>query len=332
MSKFIEAGSLVQTADVGTPLYSAPEICRGDEDYDFSVDIYAYGVLVYATISGLSPFEELGRISGFNLMRKVAAGVRPAIPKFLKERPWGGLIESCWAQDPRDRITFEGVVRAMGDQDFVGGDVDVDRLLAYQRRVAAPEFFSRASCHPKPSGRPKSPFDLLMEAADSGDAVSQAICGYRFYVGDGVPLDFAKAANYFKMSADQGYAAGQYRYGVCLEKGRGVIQNFEQAAEYYRKAADQGNAAGQYNYGLCLANGRGVIQNFEQAAEYYRKAADQGNAAGQYNYGVCLQKGRGVIQNFEQAAEYYRKAADQGHADAAQSLRRLTKNPTCSVA
>jgi TPR repeat protein len=319
-SKFVEArGGVLQTSDIGTPLYWAPEIWRreddDDYDYDFSADVYAYAVLVYATISGLSPFEELNPRTRSQVKKKVLAGERPALPVWLGDSPWRGLIESCWAQQPGDRFTFEGVVRAMGGPEFFGRDVEVDRLLDYQKRVAAAEFFSRPGSQPKRSGLSKIPFESLMTAADSGDAVSQVICGHRLSVGDGVRQDFAKAANYFKLAADQGDADSQFNYGVCLENGCGVTQDFEKAATYFRMAADQGHADGQFNYGVCLDNGHGVTQNFEKAATYYRMAADQGNACGQFNYGVCLYNGRGVAQDFEKAATYFRMAADQGDAD-----------------
>lgn len=40
----------------GTPNYIAPEILRG-EDYDFSVDFWALGVLLYEMLAGRSPFD-----------------------------------------------------------------------------------------------------------------------------------------------------------------------------------------------------------------------------------------------------------------------------------
>ncbi|XP_035828559.1 atypical protein kinase C isoform X1 [Aplysia californica] len=43
----------------GTPNYIAPEVLRG-EDYDFSVDWWALGVLMYEMLAGRSPFDAVG--------------------------------------------------------------------------------------------------------------------------------------------------------------------------------------------------------------------------------------------------------------------------------
>ena len=48
----------------GTPNYIAPEILRG-EDYDFSVDYWALGVLLYEMLAGRSPFD-IANMTGDN--------------------------------------------------------------------------------------------------------------------------------------------------------------------------------------------------------------------------------------------------------------------------
>ena len=45
----------------GTPNYIAPEMLRG-EDYDYSVDFWALGVLMFEMLAGRSPFDVVGAL------------------------------------------------------------------------------------------------------------------------------------------------------------------------------------------------------------------------------------------------------------------------------
>ena len=41
-------------------LYLLPEILRGDDSYDQTVDVYAFTMIAYEIVSGIQPFSELG--------------------------------------------------------------------------------------------------------------------------------------------------------------------------------------------------------------------------------------------------------------------------------
>ena len=136
------------------------------------------------------------------------------------------------------------------------------------------------------------------------------------YTNQGVPQDYAQAADWYRKAADQGVARAQFNLGVLYDQGQGVPQDYAQAADWYRKAASQGIADAQYNLGLAYDQGRGVPQDYAQAVDWYRKAADQGNADAQLNLGVLYDHGQGVPQDYAQAVDWFQKAADQGVARA----------------
>ena len=160
------------------------------------------------------------------------------------------------------------------------------------------------------------PLDFTLQ----DDAETLYNIGLRYYNGDGVGQDYAKAVDCFRQAAEQGYATAQNNLGYCYKNGLGVTKDYTQAVSWYRKAAEQGNAAAQNNLGYCYDNGQGVTQDYAQAADWYRKAAEQGYATAQNNLGYSYQYGQGVTQDYAQAVSWYRKAAEQGHATAQNNL------------
>jgi TPR repeat protein len=80
-------------------------------------------------------------------------------------------------------------------------------------------------------------------------------------------------------------------------KGQGVPQDFAEAAEWYRRAAEQGHADAQFNLGFLYVNGQGIPQNYAESSEWYRRAAEQGYADAQYNLGAMYAKGQGVSRD-----------------------------------
>ncbi len=70
-----EALTKIGTA-IGTPTYMAPEQVRGFRDLDGRVDVYACGVLLYESVTGLRPFEAEKRAE---LFRRILKGEYPPV-------------------------------------------------------------------------------------------------------------------------------------------------------------------------------------------------------------------------------------------------------------
>ena len=105
----------------------------------------------------------------------------------------------------------------------------------------------------------------LRASAEQGDAEAQYILGAMYYMGQGVPQDYAEEVKWYRLSADQGHAAAQYNLGVSYHRGQGVPQDYVEAMKWYRLAADQGYAEAQYNLGLMYGKGEGVPQDYVEA-------------------------------------------------------------------
>jgi hypothetical protein len=133
--------SLNQTAGVGTPLYQAPEILEG-EPYGREVDVYAFGIIFNATITGEAPYQAMGFRNPMLLVTKVMEGVRPTLAPNISPK-WTALIERCWNRHSDRRPTFEGIVTEMSNADFVRPAVDVPRFLGYQKKVVTQELWCR---------------------------------------------------------------------------------------------------------------------------------------------------------------------------------------------
>ena len=91
----------------------------------------------------------------------------------------------------------------------------------------------------------------LQQAAQRGDPKAQDDLGCRYARGDGVPQDYSRAVQLFRLSAEQGFAWGQYHLGFAFESGAGVPQEPAEAAKLYRLAADQGNPQAQNDLAVC---------------------------------------------------------------------------------
>ena len=151
----------------------------------------------------------------------------------------------------------------------------------------------------------------LQQRAAAGDATAQFELGALYYLGQGVPQDYAQAAVWWERAATQDHVDAQFNLGALYGEGQGVAQDYSQARAWYEKAAAQGHARAQYNLGVLYNKGRGVVQDYAQARTWYEKAAVQGHAKAQFNLGALYENGQGITQDYDKARAWYEKVAAQ---------------------
>lgn len=78
---------LTISGQLGSPIYLAPEILNGEDIFDFSADVYAFGILAYEIVTGKVSYNELGeKNSPSKLIEKVTSGYRPKFPENVPEK------------------------------------------------------------------------------------------------------------------------------------------------------------------------------------------------------------------------------------------------------
>merc|ERR1712100_351299 len=91
---------------VGTLMYMAPELLR-NEDFSEKIDVYSFGLILWEIITRDKLFPDIGEKDAVKLKEMVLSGQRPIIPDeygFIKN-----LIESCWADSPDARPSFDQI-------------------------------------------------------------------------------------------------------------------------------------------------------------------------------------------------------------------------------
>jgi TPR repeat protein len=323
--------------DVGTPIYSAPEILT-DDMYTKKSDVYSYGLVIYRVVSRERPFRAITRRA--DLVEAVSSGVRPALADGLPER-YRDLIAACWAPCESERPSFASIVHRITHDEFPGaGDADFE---AYRARVTSHAVTGRVlqldllnfSAQPLCLSPRARPLALSEELAIVDGAVCHAD-------GDGESLDLPPEDELKFLSSRPivpgGYAAPHSP--VAHRTSRKVLVPFlnpiafqvtrspstptgtrpvitdlvcPAASELALKArADKGDREAQVFYAKQLRDGR----SYAEAADYWEKAADAGAALAQYYYADALRCGLGVIVDIPKAMGYYKRAADGGVKEA----------------
>jgi len=79
----------------------------------------------------------------------------------------------------------------------------------------------------------------VIGAAKAGDVRAQAVLGWMYQNGSGVPQDYFLAAKWYQSAATQGHGGAQYELGLLHNKGQGVTQDYVLAHMWLNLSASQ---------------------------------------------------------------------------------------------
>ena len=154
----------------------------------------------------------------------------------------------------------------------------------------------------------------------------------KYYKGEGVKQDYAKAAELFQKACDGNGFQGCINLGNSYSKGEGVKQDYAKAVELYQKACDGKFAVGCSYLGEAYFKGEGVKQDYAKAVELYQKACDGKFAESCKELGNIYLEGKGVKQDNQRALEFLKKSCDLKDQDGCDSYSKtkamFEKTPT----
>ena len=132
--------------------------------------------------------------------------------------------------------------------------------------------------------------------------------GERFFVGDGVKIDYKKALALFEKASAKGNAKADARLGLIYHYGYGIEKDHERAGEFYMKAARKGEPMGYAGLGVIYSQGDGVERDYEQAVNWLNKGIEKGDHRAQWVLGGMFYRGEGVEKDTKRALALYRES------------------------
>ena len=174
-------------------------------------------------------------------------------------------------------------------------------------------------------GKKEEAFALYRRSAELGEPRAFFWAGYAYELGEGVPKDNARAAQYYQQALAapiQGKTNPANRLGMFYYDGEGVERDYAKAFQLLKWAEDHGGSAMLYYLGACYANGQGTQQDYAKAFTYLERI-NWNCHPGFYLLGKMYCNGLGVPENIAKGVEYLQKAGD--YVEVKEELRHYKK-------
>ncbi|KAG1656211.1 hypothetical protein FOA52_011341 [Chlamydomonas sp. UWO 241] len=135
----------------GTAAYVAPEALTRQKKVNDSVDVYAYGIMMWEMYTAQRPY---GAKKQIDIVEEVAmSGLRPRFPSHTPA-PYALLAQTCWRHSPHTRPTFPSVVKYLNamltvvaaDGDLADLKLDMPEASFYTYALGGPRGSPSVCC------------------------------------------------------------------------------------------------------------------------------------------------------------------------------------------
>ncbi len=150
--------------------------------------------------------------------------------------------------------------------------------------------------------------DLQAKAATDPTAAFLLMLNYKLGVA-GVSKNLAESLRWGEVAAIAGHARAQAMVGWYYTAGLGVPADKQKGLMWLEKAAAQNDPMGLSNLGWRYQIGDGVPLDYQKAFEYAKRASDLGDSVGRNNLAELYEKGHGVPKDYAKALELFEPLA-----------------------
>lgn len=116
-----------------------------------------------------------------------------------------------------------------------------------------------------------SEFISTLSNAKNGDRDAQNKIGEMYQFGEGVPVDYLGALDWYKKASEQGHSVAPNHIAALYLNGEGVKRDLQEACKWLLLSAERGYAVAQYNVAHCYQEVKGM-EDPEKAKYWYARA------------------------------------------------------------
>lgn len=165
------ADSQIMTGLVGTYNYMAPEVITRAR-YTLKADSFSFGMMLWEMLTGQVPFSYVS--NSYQIGDLIVKGQRPEFPRNTPAQ-LKDLIQSCWAQNPDSRPTFEQIKSNFIRSRIAFPGADMNKLAAFYEQAQNTNYVDqtiKSTRHASLNNvnvdtRPKTPDDVIISLIET---------------------------------------------------------------------------------------------------------------------------------------------------------------------